>query len=65
MATCVIPVYRKNIIIFNAEYKLTIPTYNIDTQISCFNVLQSKTFNLLKLPLEQIVNESYIAKEKS
>lgn len=51
MATCVIPVYRKNIIIFNAEYKLTIPTYNIDTQISCFNVLQSKKFNLLKIAI--------------
>lgn len=46
MATCVIQVYRKNIIIFNAEYKLTIPTYNINKQISCFNVLQSKKCNL-------------------
>lgn len=46
MATCVIQVYRKNIIIFNAEYKLTIPTYNINKQISCFYVLQRKKFNL-------------------
>lgn len=46
IAICVIQVYRKNIIIFNAEYKLTIPTYNINKQISCFNVLHSKRFNL-------------------
>lgn len=46
MAICVIPVYRTN-----AEYKLTIPTYNINKQISCFNVLQSKKFNLLKLTI--------------
>lgn len=29
IAICVIQVYRKNIFILNAEYKLTIPTYNI------------------------------------